>query len=171
MLEKAASQNISSERLYSDEEVEWEGKMAASEAIASSLRLVTAPSTAVDASKFRRLAHLNALPKMWAKNEDEDDGLKLKEIMLCLRIPLVHESADIRAAALRTLRQLTKSMDDVEAMLSLNVHYLITRCQTIIQNDSKSNSHTKKDGQIAIFSCNLAQIILKSLKQLDFVTK
>lgn len=124
------------ERLYSDDEVEWEGKMCASEAIASSLRLVTAPSSEQDASKYRRLAHLKALAKMWAKQQEDpeddlDEGLKLKEIMLCLRIPLVHESADVRAAALRSLRHLTKTLEDVEAILRLNIHYLITRCLDI----------------------------------------
>ena len=59
--------------------------MSASEAIASSLRVVTAPSTSVDASKSRRLSHLNALVKMWQKRDEEDieyDGLRLHEIML-----------------------------------------------------------------------------------------
>ena len=72
------------DRLYTDDEVEWEGTMTASEAIASSLRVVTAPSTSVDASKSRRLSHLNALVKMWQKRDEENeyDGLRLHEIML-----------------------------------------------------------------------------------------
>ena len=72
------------ERLYTEDEVEWEGKMSASEAIATSLRVVTAPSTSQDASKSRRLAHLSALVKMWQKREAEsdNDGLRLHEIML-----------------------------------------------------------------------------------------
>ena len=72
------------DRLYTDDEVEWEGTMTASEAIASSLRVVTAPSTSVDASKSRRLSHLNALVKMWQKRDEDNeyDGLRLHEIML-----------------------------------------------------------------------------------------
>ena len=72
------------ERLYTEDEVEWEGNMSASEAIATSLRVVTAPSTSQDASKSRRLAHLSALVKMWQKREAEsdNDGLRLHEIML-----------------------------------------------------------------------------------------
>ena len=72
------------DRLYTDDEVEWEGTMTASEAIASSLRVVTAPSTSVDASKSRRLSHLNALVKMVQKRDEENeyDGLRLHEIML-----------------------------------------------------------------------------------------
>ena len=58
--------------------------MSASEAMATSLRVITAPSTSQDASKSRRLAHLSALVKMWQKREAESDnyGLRLHEIML-----------------------------------------------------------------------------------------
>jgi hypothetical protein len=72
------------ERVYTDDEVDWEGKISASEAVASTLRIVTAPSSSEDASKSRRLAHLNALVKMWQKREAEsqDDGLRLHEVML-----------------------------------------------------------------------------------------
>ena len=64
--------------------MEWEDKMSASEAMATSLRVITAPSTSQDASKSRRLAHLSALVKMWQKREAEsdNDGLRLHEIML-----------------------------------------------------------------------------------------
>ena len=71
------------ERLYTEDEVEWEGKMSASEAVSTSLRIVTAPSTSQDESKSRRLAYLNALVKMWQNREpDCDDGLRLREVML-----------------------------------------------------------------------------------------
>ena len=72
------------DRLYTDDDaVEWEDKMSASEAVASSLRIVTAPSSSQDASKSKRLAHLNALVKMWQKREAEsDEGLRLHEVML-----------------------------------------------------------------------------------------
>ena len=77
-------QTYFADRLYTDDEVEWEGTMTASEAIATSLRVVTAPSTSVDASKSRRLSHLNALVKMWQKRDEDNeyDGLRLHEIML-----------------------------------------------------------------------------------------
>ena len=73
--------------------MEWEDKMSASEAMATSLRVITAPSTSQDASKSRRLAHLSALVKMWQKREAEsdNDGLRLHEIMLWyVRFSLFH---------------------------------------------------------------------------------
>ena len=57
--------------------------MTASEAVSTSLRVVTAPSTSQDESKSRRLAYLNALVKMWQKRDpNSDDGLRLHEVML-----------------------------------------------------------------------------------------
>ena len=57
--------------------------MTASEAVSTSLRVVTAPSTSQDESKSRRLAYLNALVKMWQKcDPNSDDGLRLHEVML-----------------------------------------------------------------------------------------
>lgn len=122
-----------SERLYTEDEVEWEGKLSAAEAMATSLRVVTAPSTSQDASKSRRLAHLNALVKIWSKRETEEDedGLRLQEIMLCLRIPLINESTEIRAATLRTLRHLLRTSESAQAITTLNIHYLISRCLDI----------------------------------------
>ena len=107
--------------------------MSVSEAIASSLRVVTAPSSSQDASKARRLSHLNALVKMWQKREEAEayEGLRLKEILLCLRIPLVHESSDVRAATIRTLRHLIKTSEDSQALVTFNMHYLIARCLDI----------------------------------------
>lgn len=101
--------------------------MSASEAMATSLRVVTAPSSSQDASKSRRLAHLAALVKIHQKliSEPEDQALKLPEIMLCLRIPLVNDSTDIRAATLRTLRHLIKSPQAANCITTLNIHYLI----------------------------------------------
>ena len=71
------------ERLYTEDEVDVDEDMSALEAVSKSLRVVTAPSTSQDESKSRRLAYLNALVKMWQKCEpDNDDGLRLQEVML-----------------------------------------------------------------------------------------
>ncbi len=107
--------------------------MSPSQAITTSLRVVTAPSSSQDASKSKRLAHLSALVKMWQKREAESDveGLRLEEIMLCLRIPLVNESTEIRAATLRTLRLLIKTGEAARAITTLNIHYLVSRCLDI----------------------------------------
>ena len=57
--------------------------MSASEAVLTSLRIVTAPSTSQDESKSRRLAYLNALVKIWQKRDPESiETLRLQEVML-----------------------------------------------------------------------------------------
>ena len=42
-----------------------------------------------------------------------------------LRIPLVNESTEIRAATLRTIRHLTTTNEAATAISILNIHYLI----------------------------------------------
>ena len=48
-----------------------------------------------------------------------------------LRIPLVNESTEIRAATLRTIRHLTTTSEAARAISILNIHYLISRCLDI----------------------------------------
>ena len=72
-----------SERLYTEDEVDWETNMSASEALMTSLKVLTAPSTSQDESKSRRLAYLNALVKIWQKRDPESiETLRLQEVML-----------------------------------------------------------------------------------------
>ena len=52
-------------------------------------------------------------------------------ILYSLRIPLVHESTDVRAATVRTLRHLIKTSEDSQALVTFNMHYLIARCLDI----------------------------------------
>ena len=54
-----------------------------------------------------------------------------KPHIFSLRIPLVHESTEIRAATLRTLRHLTTTSEAAKAVTTLNIHYLISRCLDI----------------------------------------
>ena len=53
------------------------------------------------------------------------------KIYSSLRIPLVHESTEVRAATLRTIRHLTKTLEDVQSLNELHIPYLITRCLDI----------------------------------------
>ena len=62
-----------------------------------------------------------------ATKERMEEGMKLY-LLFSLRIPLIHESTEVRAATLRTLRHLIKKSEDVQALETLNVHYLVTRC-------------------------------------------
>ena len=54
-----------------------------------------------------------------------DAFLNLYLLNFSLRIPLVNESTEIRAATLRTIRHLTTTSEAARAISTLNIHYLI----------------------------------------------
>ena len=58
---------------------------------------------------------------------DWEQCLHLRELLLCLRVPLIHESSDIRASTLRTIRQLLTEPEHVNMIQEINLHYLIAR--------------------------------------------
>ena len=45
-----------------------------------------------------------------------------------LRVPLIHDSTEVRAATLRTMRHLTKTKNDLKQLNDLHIPYLVTRC-------------------------------------------
>ena len=51
--------------------------------------------------------------------------------MLCLRIPLTHDSAEVRATALRTLRYVMSDGGGVAAANLVNLQHLVVRCLDI----------------------------------------
>ena len=55
------------------------------------------------------------------------DPLFNLSISFSLRIPLTHESPEVRAAALRTVRCILRSESDVNDLQKVNMHLLITR--------------------------------------------
>ena len=57
--------------------------------------------------------------------------MNLYYLNFSLRIPLVNESTEIRAATLRTIRHLTTTSEAARAISTLNIHYLISRCLDI----------------------------------------
>ena len=56
-----------------------------------------------------------------------DQSLRLRELLLCLRVPLIHESSDIRASTLRTIRLILTEPEHVNIVQEMNLHYLIAR--------------------------------------------
>ena len=58
-------------------------------------------------------------------------NLKFYIFHYSLRIPLVHESTEVRAATLRTMRHLTKTKETLQNLNNLHIPYLITRCLDI----------------------------------------
>ena len=59
--------------------------------------------------------------------ENVDSGLRLRELLLCLRVPLIHESSEVRASTLRTIRLLVSEAEHVDLLYEINMHYLIVR--------------------------------------------
>ena len=43
-------------------------------------------------------------------------------------MPLIHDSTEVRAATLRTMRHLTKTKNDLKQLNDLHIPYLVTRC-------------------------------------------
>ena len=105
-------------------------------------------------SKNKRLSHLNGLVKLWNIRKDLesdlrspkedvnikdgaedsrtetiawDQSLHLKELLLCLRVPLINESSEIRASTLRAIRLLLTEPEHVNIIQEINLHYLIAR--------------------------------------------
>jgi len=79
----------------------------------------------------KKVSYLQALvgllQDMATKDTSTDLGLRVKEIMLCLRIPLTCPSGDVRAGTLRALRYLVRSQLDVMAVTGVNMHLLLAR--------------------------------------------
>ena len=104
-------------------------------------------------NKNKRITHLNGLIRLWnikrelEKNENRNksgdttckstenienqgqhiESLRLRELLLCLRVPLVHESSDVRASTLRTIRLLLTETEHVHLIYQINLHHLVIR--------------------------------------------
>ncbi|XP_026472076.1 rapamycin-insensitive companion of mTOR-like [Ctenocephalides felis] len=55
-----------------------------------------------------------------------------EELLICLRISLVHESTQIRAGALRALRRILKTKEHVQIFNQMKLPHLICRCIDIV---------------------------------------
>ncbi|XP_029941324.1 rapamycin-insensitive companion of mTOR-like [Salarias fasciatus] len=84
-----------------------------------------------------KLAHLNNFVKLLRHVGVSEDrlGFSLEEIIICLRLALLNEAKEVRAAGLRALRHLTRDGGVLEKLLLLQVDYLIARCIDIQQNN------------------------------------
>nr|CAD7579572.1 unnamed protein product [Timema californicum] len=73
--------------------------------------------------------YLNAFVKLIIRTDvgAGDLGYTIEEIQCCLRVALVHDSAQVRAAALRALRYLMKEERDVRTLNRLQYPFLIAR--------------------------------------------
>ena len=62
-----------------------------------------------------------------SSEESSDLGLRVREILMCLRIPLTSSHEGVRAATLKAVRYLVRGKRDVVAVTKVNLHHLIVR--------------------------------------------
>ncbi|XP_024286935.1 rapamycin-insensitive companion of mTOR isoform X1 [Oncorhynchus tshawytscha] len=88
-------------------------------------------------SNMRKLGHLNNFIKLLCKvgHSEEKLGFTHEEIIICLRLALLNEAKEVRAAGLRALRYLIRDSTILQKVLRLQVDYLIARCIDIQQSN------------------------------------
>ncbi|XP_010875023.2 rapamycin-insensitive companion of mTOR isoform X2 [Esox lucius] len=88
-------------------------------------------------SNMRKLGHLNNFVKLLISigHCEEKFGFTYEEIIICLRLALLNEAKEVRAAGLRALRYLIRDSSVLQKVLRLQVDYLISRCIDIQQSN------------------------------------
>ncbi|KAM3599348.1 uncharacterized protein V6R79_004163 [Siganus canaliculatus] len=86
-------------------------------------------------SNMRKLGHLNNFVKLLCSVGHSELGYTYEEIIICLRLALLNEAKEVRAAGLRALRYLIRDSSVLEKVLQLQVDYLIARCIDIQQSN------------------------------------
>ncbi|XP_056274171.1 rapamycin-insensitive companion of mTOR-like isoform X2 [Pseudoliparis swirei] len=88
-------------------------------------------------SNMRKLGHLNNFIKLLCSisHREENFGYTYEEIIICLRLALLNEAKEVRAAGLRALRYLIRDTAVLQKVLRLQVDYLIARCIDIQQSN------------------------------------
>ncbi|XP_028312751.1 rapamycin-insensitive companion of mTOR-like isoform X1 [Gouania willdenowi] len=88
-------------------------------------------------SNMRKLGHLNNFIKLLCStgHNEENFGFTYEEIIVCLRLALLNEAKEVRAAGLRSLRYLIRDTNVLQKVFKLQVDYLIARCIDIQQSN------------------------------------
>ncbi|CAB1320062.1 unnamed protein product, partial [Coregonus sp. 'balchen'] len=88
-------------------------------------------------TNMRKLGHLNNFIKLLISigHCEEKFGFTYEEIIICLRLALLNEAKEVRAAGLRVLRYLIRDSNVLQKVLRLQVDYLIARCIDIQQSN------------------------------------
>ncbi|XP_030367604.1 rapamycin-insensitive companion of mTOR isoform X1 [Strigops habroptila] len=88
-------------------------------------------------SNMRKLGHLNNFTKLLCNigHAEEKLGFTYDSIIICLRLALLNEAKEVRAAGLRALRYLIRDSSILQKVLKLKVDYLIARCIDIQQSN------------------------------------
>ena len=53
-------------------------------------------------------------------SKDREMGLRMKEVMMCLRLPLTSDKEELRSSTLKLVRYLVRSEKDVHAVTQVN---------------------------------------------------
>ncbi|CAK9816269.1 Rapamycin-insensitive companion of mTOR [Anthophora quadrimaculata] len=80
---------------------------------------------------IKKLAYLNAIVKLISENDSPDYGYSTNDVFCCLRVGLVHEATQVRAAALRAVRYMLKKEQDVIAINKLQYPYFVARSMDV----------------------------------------
>ncbi|XP_076231374.1 rapamycin-insensitive companion of Tor [Calliopsis andreniformis] len=80
---------------------------------------------------IKKLAYLNAIVKLISQNDSPDYGYSVDDLFCCLRVGLVHEATQVRAAALRAVRYMLKKEQDVIAINKLQYPYFVARSMDV----------------------------------------
>ncbi|XP_041753170.1 rapamycin-insensitive companion of mTOR isoform X4 [Coregonus clupeaformis] len=88
-------------------------------------------------TNMRKLGHLNNFIKLLSSigHCEEKFGFTYEEIIICLRLALLNEAKEVRAAGLRALRYLIRDSNVLQKVLRLQVDYLVARCIDIQQSN------------------------------------
>ncbi|XP_043925810.1 rapamycin-insensitive companion of mTOR [Protopterus annectens] len=88
-------------------------------------------------SNMRKLGHLNNFIKLLCNVGHCEEKLVFthEEVIICLRLALLNEAKEVRAAGLRALRYLIRETSILQKVLKLKVDYLIARCIDIQQSN------------------------------------
>ncbi|XP_020282297.1 rapamycin-insensitive companion of mTOR isoform X2 [Pseudomyrmex gracilis] len=82
-------------------------------------------------SSVKKLAYLNAVVKLISETDSQDYGYSTEDLFCCLRVVLVHEATQVRAAALRAIRYMLKKEQDVITINKLQYPYFLARSMDV----------------------------------------
>ncbi|XP_018608471.1 rapamycin-insensitive companion of mTOR-like isoform X2 [Scleropages formosus] len=88
-------------------------------------------------TNIRKLGHLNNFIRLLCSvgHCEEKFGFTYEQIIICLRLALLSDAKEVRAAGLRALRYLIHDSSVLQKVLRLQVDYLIARCIDIQQSN------------------------------------
>ncbi|XP_043216841.1 rapamycin-insensitive companion of mTOR-like [Amphibalanus amphitrite] len=88
-------------------------------------------------SRGQRLAYLNALVKVFSALEAQQDlTIEREELIYCLRVTLVNETKEVRAAGYRALRYLIRLPEDVRSIIRFQIPVLMVRSLDLILDNT-----------------------------------